>query len=182
MGSCRCSCAAWEGCYCHIVKQLVSPVSGCLRGKPHCRPVLDEKNLPEVTACGLNMPCPDLLTPQRAAGAIWTWAPGQPYDADWSQEWQAGWMQYLLQLWQPLHRMLGLQVRIDSSHCRGRCATSLHGQLAAAAAAALAVCMSSSDLEIWFLYFAAGMSHITLQEHVIVPVVKAVKNLKANTL
>ena len=116
--SCR-SCTAYKGCPCHLGKQVVSPVSGCLKGTPHCRPVLDEKNLPEVTACGLNMPCPDLLTPQRAAGAIWTWAPGQPYDADWSRDWQAGWMQYLLRLWRPLHKRLELQVRLDSILCRG---------------------------------------------------------------
>ena len=114
------SCAAWEGCCGHLVKQVVSPVSRRLRGKSHCRPVLDETNLPEVTACGLNMPCPDLLTPQRAAGAIWTWAPGQPYDANWSQEWQAGWMQYLLQPWRPLHRILGLRVRLVKILCRGQ--------------------------------------------------------------
>ena len=30
--------------------------------------------------CGLNQPAPDLLTPVRAAAAIWTWAPGHPFD------------------------------------------------------------------------------------------------------
>lgn len=44
-------------------------------------PLLDEYSLPPLVACGLNMPCPDLLTPQRAASAIWTWAPGHPYNA-----------------------------------------------------------------------------------------------------
>ena len=29
--------------------------------------------------CGLNMPSPDLLTPQLAATTIWSWAPGEPY-------------------------------------------------------------------------------------------------------
>ncbi|CAL8466894.1 g6430 [Coccomyxa elongata] len=43
-------------------------------------PVLDELSLPAVAECGVNMPCPDLLTPQRAAAAIWSWAPGHPYD------------------------------------------------------------------------------------------------------
>ncbi|CAK0733927.1 hypothetical protein CVIRNUC_000356 [Coccomyxa viridis] len=96
-------------------------------------PVLDEKNLHEVTACGLNMPCPDLLTPQRAAGAIWTWAPGQPYDADWSRDWQAGWMQYLLRLWRPLHKRLELQdvelcaiMRAEDGRWRARPCTELY--------------------------------------------------------
>lgn len=30
--------------------------------------------------CGLNQPAPDLLTPMRAAAAIWTWAPGHPFE------------------------------------------------------------------------------------------------------
>ena len=30
--------------------------------------------------CGLNMPSPDLLTPNRAAAAVWTWAPGHPFN------------------------------------------------------------------------------------------------------
>ena len=41
-------------------------------------PILDEASLPGVMACGLNVPAPDLLTPQRAAAAVWTWAPGYP--------------------------------------------------------------------------------------------------------
>lgn len=45
-----------------------------------CRPVLDELSLPAVTSCGINVPCPDLLTPERVAAAIWSWAPGEPYD------------------------------------------------------------------------------------------------------
>lgn len=43
--------------------------------------MLDELSLLAVAACGVNMPCPDLLTPQRAAAAIWSWAPGHPYSA-----------------------------------------------------------------------------------------------------
>ncbi|EFN52069.1 hypothetical protein CHLNCDRAFT_139316 [Chlorella variabilis] len=43
-------------------------------------PVFDEATLPPVTGCGLNMPSPDLLTPDRAAATIWTWAPGHPFD------------------------------------------------------------------------------------------------------
>ncbi|EIE27018.1 hypothetical protein COCSUDRAFT_83577 [Coccomyxa subellipsoidea C-169] len=42
-------------------------------------PILDELSLPAVAACGVNMPCPDLLTPERAAATIWSWAPGEPY-------------------------------------------------------------------------------------------------------
>ena len=34
--------------------------------------------MPDVVSCGLNMPSPDLLTPERAAATIWTWAPGHP--------------------------------------------------------------------------------------------------------
>lgn len=71
------------------------------------RPVLDEQSLPLVTACGLNMPCPDLLTPQRAAAAIWTWAPGQPQNADGA----ASWPQRILRFWQSLRGLLGFQVR-----------------------------------------------------------------------
>ncbi|KAL4424092.1 hypothetical protein ABPG75_001393 [Micractinium tetrahymenae] len=44
------------------------------------QPVFDELTLPPVMGCGLNMPSPDLLTPVRAAAAIWTWAPGHPFD------------------------------------------------------------------------------------------------------
>ena len=44
------------------------------------QPVWDEFTLPPVVGCGLNMPSPDLLTPTRAAAAIWTWAPGHPYN------------------------------------------------------------------------------------------------------
>ena len=44
-------------------------------------PVFDEANLPGVLDCGLNIPSPDLLTPARAAAAVWTWAPGHPFDS-----------------------------------------------------------------------------------------------------
>lgn len=43
-------------------------------------PLLDEYALPQVIDCGLNVPSPDLLTPERTAAAIWTWAPGHPFD------------------------------------------------------------------------------------------------------
>ncbi|GAB4815112.1 hypothetical protein N2152v2_002158 [Parachlorella kessleri] len=43
-------------------------------------PYLDEATMPAVLGCGLNVPSPDLLTPSKAAAAIWTWAPGHPYD------------------------------------------------------------------------------------------------------
>ena len=71
-----------------------------------CRPVLDEQSLPLVTACGLNMPCPDLLTPQRAAAAIWTWAPGQPQAADRA----ASWPQRIQRYWHSLGELLSFQV------------------------------------------------------------------------
>lgn len=73
----------------------------------HHRPVLDEQSLPEVTACGLNMPCPDLLTPQRAAGAIWTWAPGHPHAAEVAASWLQG---TLGRFWRPFRALLGMQV------------------------------------------------------------------------
>ena len=41
-------------------------------------PILDEATMREVMTCGLNVPAPDLLTPERAAAAVWTWAPGYP--------------------------------------------------------------------------------------------------------
>lgn len=43
------------------------------------RPLLDEASLPGVTACGVNFPSPDMMTPQRSAAAIWTWAPAHPF-------------------------------------------------------------------------------------------------------
>ena len=45
-------------------------------------PVLDEVNLPLVTACGLNMPSPDSVVPERAAAGVWTWAEGHPPSLD----------------------------------------------------------------------------------------------------
>jgi hypothetical protein len=44
-------------------------------------PYFDETTLPPVLGCGLNLPAIDLLTPRRAAAAVWTWAPGHPYTA-----------------------------------------------------------------------------------------------------
>ncbi|CAD7702622.1 unnamed protein product [Ostreobium quekettii] len=41
-------------------------------------PILDNVTLPRAYDCGINFPSPDLLTPQRAAATIWSWAPGQP--------------------------------------------------------------------------------------------------------
>ncbi|KAK9810142.1 hypothetical protein WJX72_005510 [[Myrmecia] bisecta] len=41
-------------------------------------PLLNELTLPSVARCGLNMPSPDLLTPERVASAIWSWASGEP--------------------------------------------------------------------------------------------------------
>lgn len=45
-------------------------------------PILDESTLPRVLNCGLNVPSPDLLTPERAAALVWTWAPGYPQTED----------------------------------------------------------------------------------------------------
>lgn len=42
-------------------------------------PYLDELTLPTVLGCGLNLPAVDLLTPSKAAAAVWTWADGHPY-------------------------------------------------------------------------------------------------------
>lgn len=44
----------------------------------------------QVMGCGLNMPSPDLLTPVRAAAAIWTWAPGHPFDPSYGDDAQLG--------------------------------------------------------------------------------------------
>ncbi len=43
------------------------------------RPLLDEATLPDVSNCGVNVPSPDMLTPQRSAASIWTWAPSHPF-------------------------------------------------------------------------------------------------------
>jgi hypothetical protein len=61
------------------------------------QPVFDEVTLPQVMGCGLNMPAPDLLTPLRAAGAIWTWAPGHPYDPSYGDSPAAAPLQALVQ-------------------------------------------------------------------------------------
>lgn len=42
-------------------------------------PFFDEASIPGVVNCGLNIPSPDLLTPSRAAAAVWTWAAGHPF-------------------------------------------------------------------------------------------------------
>lgn len=42
-------------------------------------PLLDEASLPGVARCGINVPSPDMFTPQRAAAAVWTWAPSHPF-------------------------------------------------------------------------------------------------------
>lgn len=55
----------------------VSQMAG-FSSSAECSPLLDESSLPDVYQCGLNMPSPDLLTPQRAASTIWSWAPGEP--------------------------------------------------------------------------------------------------------
>lgn len=43
-----------------------------------CRPLLDELTLPGVSRCGLNVPCPDRVTPMRVASSMWSWAEGHP--------------------------------------------------------------------------------------------------------
>jgi hypothetical protein len=44
-------------------------------------PYFDEASLPGAVDCGVNIPSPDLLTPSRAAAAVWTWAPGYPFES-----------------------------------------------------------------------------------------------------
>ncbi|KAG7674064.1 hypothetical protein Ndes2526B_g02453 [Nannochloris sp. 'desiccata'] len=44
-------------------------------------PYFDEASIPGVVDCGVNIPSPDLLTPSRAAAAVWTWAPGHPFSS-----------------------------------------------------------------------------------------------------
>ncbi|KAK9810746.1 hypothetical protein WJX73_004650 [Symbiochloris irregularis] len=57
---------------------LYGPFNCDFLWRPDNAPILDVTSLPDVTACDLNMPCPDLLTPERSAAAIWSWAPGHP--------------------------------------------------------------------------------------------------------
>lgn len=45
-------------------------------------PFLDEATLPPALDCGVSVPSPDLLTPGRAAAAVWSWAPGHPFAAE----------------------------------------------------------------------------------------------------
>jgi hypothetical protein len=49
-------------------------------------PYFDEASIPGVVDCGVNIPSPDLLTPSRAAAAVWTWAPGHPFSSNNSSE------------------------------------------------------------------------------------------------
>lgn len=42
-------------------------------GEPNRGLKLDEEALQQVTACGLNFPAPDTLTPDRAAAHLWSW-------------------------------------------------------------------------------------------------------------
>ncbi|KAK9841564.1 hypothetical protein WJX74_007998 [Apatococcus lobatus] len=42
------------------------------------QPLLDELTLPGVSRCGLNVPCPDRVTPMRVASSMWSWAEGHP--------------------------------------------------------------------------------------------------------
>ena len=71
---------------CKLWCQLMSSPAECSLVLPLCRPVLDVDTLPGVSACGLNMPSPDLLTPERSAATIWTWAPGHPQANQSAQE------------------------------------------------------------------------------------------------
>lgn len=58
------------------------PLNCDFNWSPKNSPVLDESILPDVIACGMNIPSPDLLTPERSASTIWTWAPGYPLELD----------------------------------------------------------------------------------------------------
>lgn len=42
-------------------------------------PLLDDQSLPGVTACGVNVPSPDRLTPTKAEAQVWSWAPYHPW-------------------------------------------------------------------------------------------------------
>jgi hypothetical protein len=39
--------------------------------------ILDEATLPAIVACNINFPSADLLTPQRVAAQVWSWAYGK---------------------------------------------------------------------------------------------------------
>lgn len=59
------------------------PLSNCdFQWRGVNSPVLDEDTLPPMLSCGLNLPAPDLLTPSRAAAAVWSWAPGHPFQTE----------------------------------------------------------------------------------------------------
>jgi hypothetical protein len=47
-------------------------------------PLLDEASMPDVANCGINVPSPDMLTTERSASWIWSWAPAHPF-APWSE-------------------------------------------------------------------------------------------------
>lgn len=67
-------------------------------------PLLDEYALPQVIACGLNIPSPDLLTPERTKSTIWTWAPGHPFDATGGGSSGGGKSRPVATWWRPLQK------------------------------------------------------------------------------
>ena len=70
---------------------------------------MDAKSLPSLATCGLNTPAPDLLTPSRAAAAIWSWAEGHPFPSAQQQLQQQQQQQQL----QPARHQAWLPTRVQ---------------------------------------------------------------------
>ena len=65
-------------CLCHRCLSTAPPSPPThTRTRVHAhRPQLDSELLPGAVSCGINVPAPDLLTPDLLAAAVWSWAPG----------------------------------------------------------------------------------------------------------
>ena len=70
----------WDGSWTRaIASELESGRRNCeFQWGAGNEPWLDAAGLASLAPCGLSVPSPDSLTPQRAAGALWGWAPAQP--------------------------------------------------------------------------------------------------------
>ncbi|KAL6779087.1 hypothetical protein ACKKBF_B18815 [Auxenochlorella protothecoides x Auxenochlorella symbiontica] len=70
----------WDGAWARVIAcQLeYGPLNCEFQWNRGNAPWLDAAGLAGFAGCGLAVPSPDLLTPARAAGALWGWAPSQP--------------------------------------------------------------------------------------------------------
>jgi hypothetical protein len=122
------------------------------------RPVLDELSLPAVAACGVNMPSPDLLTPERAAAAIWSWAPGHPFAAAHNQErWHRLWCHLLRWMWHGL----GMQQVCSSCLCIACLACHAHCQRAVVEQV-VSICMVHDGIHRWSALSAPDLMAISV--------------------